>query len=128
MLVVGVILTLLAAGIQVYLFTVQSVNWTKDRIRSVVGLTLAEAQSTRLLAFTQGFHNLFLAVGAGLGVLLLMFGQITIGATFILAATGAMVAAGLVLLSSAPRLARVALVQAGPALFAVLCVAAGLAA
>lgn len=128
MLVVGVILTLLAAGIQVYVFTVESINWTSDRTRSAFGLSLAEAQSTRLLAFTQGFHNLFLAIGAILGVILLIVGQTTVGATLILASASAMVAAALVLLLSAPRLARVALFQAAPPLFAILCVAAGLAA
>jgi Predicted membrane protein len=128
MLVIGVILTLLAAGIQVYIFSVQSLNWTSERIRSAFGLTHSEAQSTRLLAFTQGFHNLFLAIGATLGVVLLIFGQTAVGATLILAAASAMVASALVLLLSAPRLARVALVQAGPPLFAILCVAAGLAA
>jgi len=128
MLVVGVILTLLAAGIQVYVFTVQSLNWTKDRTRSAFGLSVTEAQSTQLLAFTQGFHNLFLAIGATLGVILLSFGQTTVGATLILSSAAAMVAAALVLLLSAPRLARVALFQAAPALFAILCVAAGLAA
>jgi putative membrane protein len=128
MLVVGVILTLLAAGIQVYVFTVESINWTSDRTRSAFGLSPAEAQSTRLLAFTQGFHNLFLAIGAILGVILLIVGQTTVGATLILASASAMVAAALVLLLSAPRLARVALFQAAPPLFAILCVAAGLAA
>ncbi len=128
MLVVGVILTLLAASIQIYVFTVQSLNWTKDRTRSTFGLSLAEAQSTQLLAFTQGFHNLFLAVGSILGVILLSFGQTAVGATLILSAAAAMVAAALVLLLSAPRLARVALFQAAPPLFAILCVAAGLAA
>lgn len=128
MLVVGIVLTLLAAAIQVYIFSVQSLNWTKDRTRSALGLSLAEAQSTRLLALTQGFHNLFLAVGAILGVVLLILGQTAVGATLVLASASAMVAASLVLLLSAPRLARVALFQAGPPLFAILCVAAGLAA
>lgn len=128
MLVVGVILTLLAAGIQVYVFSVQSLNWTNDRTRSAFGLSLAEAQSTRLLAFTQGFHNLFLAIGVTLGVIVLLLGQTAVGATLILAGAAAMVASALVLLLSAPRLSRVALFQAAPPLFAILCVAAGLAA
>ncbi|WCD92460.1 DUF1304 domain-containing protein [Microbacterium sp. nov. GSS16] len=60
----------------------------------------ADAETTRPLAFNQGFYNLFLALAAFLGVVLVAVGAQTAGVTLALAGTGMMLAAALVLVFS----------------------------
>lgn len=59
-----------------------------------------DAETTRPLAFNQGSYNLFLAVAAFLGVVLVAVGAQTAGVTLALAGTGMMLAAALVLVFS----------------------------
>ena len=86
-----------------------------------------QAEATRELAFNQGFYNLFLAVLVAAGIALFALGHPLVGATLVLAGTGSMVAAGLVLALSSPAKRRAALVQAGPPLLAILLLGTALA-
>ncbi|MGH8826646.1 MAG: DUF1304 domain-containing protein, partial [Jiangellaceae bacterium] len=70
----------------------------------------------RLWAFNQGFYNLFLAVGAIGGVVILNVGDETVGRTLTLFCCACMAAAGLVLFASERRLWRSALAQSVPPL------------
>ena len=62
MVITGLIVAVLAAVLHVYIFVMESLTWTSPRTRAVFGTTAEEAETTKLLAFNQGFYNLFLAI------------------------------------------------------------------
>ena len=97
MLIAGLILTGLAALIQVYIFYMESLAWTGKRARATFGLTEEQARSTKEMAFNQGFYNLFLAIAVFVGLVYLTLGDQAVGATLIFAGAGSMVAAAVVL-------------------------------
>lgn len=101
MITLGLILATLAALIHVYIFYLESIAWTGPAARKVFGLSSPEfAESTKGLAFNQGFYNLFLAIEIFLGLIFWIAGWHAVGATLVLVGAGSMVAAGLVLLLS----------------------------
>ncbi|MCU1472266.1 DUF1304 domain-containing protein [Amnibacterium sp.] len=115
MTVVGLVLVAFAAAVHGYVFVLESLRWMRPSTRAVFGLaTEDEAATTRLLAFNQGFYNLFLAVVAVIGVVLIASGASAAGYALAIAGAGSMIGAGLVLLASSPNLRRAALVQALP--------------
>jgi len=120
MLIVAAIFAALAALVHVYIFVLESLRWTAPATRKTFGTTVAEAEATKDLAFNQGFYNLFLAVVAAAGIVAAAAGHHGVGAALILAGTGSMLAAGLVLLISSPSKARSALVQLAFPLVAVI--------
>jgi putative membrane protein len=126
--VVGCLFAGVAAAVHVYIFVLESLLWTGDRARATFGTTPEEAETTRALAFNQGFYNLFLAVATVVGIVLLAGGRTAVGATLVLTGAGSMVAAGLVLLLSSPAKARAALVQLTPPLLGVVALVIGLVA
>ncbi|CAM4473762.1 putative membrane protein [Mycobacterium basiliense] len=101
----------LAALLHVYIFIMESLTWTSPRTRATFGTTPEEAETTKLLAFNQGFYNLFLAIVGGLGVAAVAMGYRGIGAALIFAGVGPMAAAAVVLVISAPDKARAAVTQ-----------------
>ena len=80
------------------------------------------AHITLLAETTQGYYNLFLAVMTVVGVLLLGT-QRSAGVALLLAGTGSMLAAAVVLLTSNRRMVRAAAVQGALPLLAVILVA-----
>ena len=122
----GVVLVALAAVLHVYIFWLESFAWTTPRGRRTFGLGPEEAEATRELAYNQGFYNLFLAVTAGAGAVLLALDVTTVGATLAFTGAGSMVAAALVLLVSSPDKARAAVSQGTLPLLGVLALAVGL--
>ena len=127
MLIAGLVLAALAAAFHVFIFVLESLRWTEPRTRAVFGVaTEADAQTTKQLAFNQGFYNLFLALTAFLGILLTMLGHETVGITLALAGTGMMLAAALVLILSDGSKARAAILQGTFPLLAVLALALSL--
>jgi len=123
----ALIVAAFAALFHVYAFALESLLWTTDRARRVFGTTPADAQTTRVLAFNQGFYNLFLAVEIAAGIGLYATHHTTAGAVLVLFGAWSMVAAGAVLIASQPSKARAGLLQAGPPLVAVVLFALGLA-
>ena len=109
----------LAALFHVYVFALESLWWTSDRARRVFGTSPADAQTTRVLAFNQGFYNLFLALEIALGMVAYAMHHTAVGATLVFVGAGSMVAAGLVLAVSQPTKARAGAIQALPAFVAV---------
>jgi putative membrane protein len=69
------------------------------------------AEVTRPLAFNQGFYNLFLAILAVIGIVIALAGSAGVGIALMLAGTGSMLAAALVLILSDRGKARAAAVQ-----------------
>ncbi len=126
MIATGLALAALAALVHVYIFTLESVSWTSPRTRAVFGTTPEQAEATRELAFNQGFYNLFLAVVAVAGVIATATGATSVGAALVLAGTGSMLAAALVLVLSSPDKARAAVTQGTFPLLAVVATLVGL--
>jgi putative membrane protein len=111
MIAAALVFAALAALLHVYIFTMESLTWTSPRTRATFGTTAEEAETTKLLAFNQGFYNLFLAIVTGVGIAAVALGHNAIGAALVFAGVGSMVAAAIVLLASSPDKARAALTQ-----------------
>ncbi|OBI99403.1 DUF1304 domain-containing protein [Mycobacterium sp. 1465703.0] len=111
MITAGLVFAALAALLHVYIFVMESLTWTSPRTRATFGITAAEAETTKLLAFNQGFYNLFLAVVTGVGIAAVALGHKGIGAALVFAGVGSMAAAAVVLVASARDKARAAATQ-----------------
>ena len=116
----------LAGLLHVYIFTMESLTWTSRRTRAAFGTTAEEADTTKLLAFNQGFYNLFLAIVTGIGIGAVVLEHKAIGAALLFAGVGSMAAAAIVLLASAPDKARAALTQGTFPVIAVVFLVIGL--
>ena len=104
MLTAAMVLAVLAAALHVLIFYMESIAWEGPLARKTFGGTPEEARPHAFYAFNQGFSNLFLALQALAGVALAALGHVALGAALILAGTGAMLAAAVVLaLASAPH-------------------------
>jgi putative membrane protein len=111
MIIAALIFAVLAALLHVYIFVMESLTWTSPRTRAAFGTTVEEAETTKLLAFNQGFYNLFLAVVTAAGIIAISLGHNGMGAALVFAGAGSMAAAALVLVASSPAKARSALIQ-----------------
>ena len=123
----GLIFAALAALLHVYIFVMESLTWTSPRTRATFGTTQEEAETTKLLAFNQGFYNLFLAVVTAIGIVAICLGESAVGAALVFAGVGSMLAAAVVLLASSPDKARAAVTQGAFPLIAVVLLAVALA-
>ncbi|WNM23568.1 DUF1304 domain-containing protein [Demequina capsici] len=123
----ALVLAALAALVHVYIFRLESLTWMAPRTRATFGVaTEEEAEHTRLMAFNQGFYNLFLAIVTGVGIVLMGAGASDAGAALVLAGTGSMAAAAVVLVAKSPRLARSAAIQGALPLLSVVLLTLGL--
>jgi putative membrane protein len=126
MITAALVFAALAALLHVYIFTMESLTWTSPRTRATFGTTVEEAETTKLLAFNQGFYNLFLAIVTGVGIVAIVLGHGGIGAGLIFAGAGSMAAAAVVLLASARDKARAALTQGTFPVIAIVLLIVGL--
>ncbi|PSL39017.1 putative membrane protein [Labedella gwakjiensis] len=102
-----------AAAVHVLIFYWESVAWTRPTVWRRFGLASQEdAETTRILAYNQGFYNLFLAIGTILGVILYAVGLVGPGLAIGLFSVSSMVLAALALVSSGPGRWKSAIVQA----------------
>jgi putative membrane protein len=125
--VIGLVLACLAAGVHGYIFYLESLAWTSARARATFGTGSREqAEPLKELAFNQGFYNLFLAVVTVIGVVVTVAGSPAVGLTMVFVGTGSMVAAGLVLLISSPAKASAALKQLTVPALAIIALIIGL--
>jgi putative membrane protein len=115
--ILATVVAALAALLHVYIFVMESVQWTQPRVWTRFGVPdQAAADTTKPMAYNQGFYNLFLAIGAVLGLVLYWAGadDTTLrvaGFTLVLFSLGSMLAASLVLLTSGGKYLRPALIQ-----------------
>lgn len=117
--IVGVVFAVVAALIHVYIFALESLLWSRPATQRTFGVRdERDAEVLRPMAYNQGFYNLFLAIGAVVGVVLMLTGtRGDAGFAVTLFALGSMLLAALVLVTSNRRMLRAALVQgAAPAL------------
>jgi putative membrane protein len=108
---VGQVFAGLAALIHVYIFVLESVLFSRPAGRQTFGVSESELPAVRPWAFNQGFYNLFLAIVAAIGLILLNADREAAGRALVAAACGSMVAAALVLLATNRRMLRAAAVQ-----------------
>lgn len=99
-----------AAFLHVYIWVLESFRWTEPATRRTFGTSESDAEITKPLAYNQGFYNLFLAVMVIVGILA-GGADAAVGATLILAGTGSMLAAALVLVAHDRSMARAAVTQ-----------------
>ena len=126
--IIATVVAALAALLHVYIFVMESVTWTTPRTRAVFGTTADEAQTTKMLAFNQGFYNLFLAVITGAGIAAIALGHMAVGAALVFAGVGSMLAAAFVLIASSRDMTRSAVIQGVFPLITVALLALGIAA
>jgi putative membrane protein len=101
----------LAGIVHVLFFCMESLWWTRPQVRQRFGMSEQEAETTRLLAFNQGFYNLFLAIGTFAGLVICGSGRESEGLTLVTFTCGSMLAAAVVLASSSPKMLRGAVIQ-----------------
>lgn len=111
MMIIGLVLAGLAAGLHVFIFYLESIAWTSARARATFGTSEEEAQVTKSMAFNQGFYNLFLALAVFIGIIVYLAGAPVVGLTLVFTGVGSMLAAALVLVASSPDLAASAIKQ-----------------
>ncbi|GAA1860960.1 DUF1304 domain-containing protein [Microbacterium koreense] len=115
--IIATVVGALAALLHVYIFVMESVQWSQPRIWKRFGVRdQATAEATKPMAYNQGFYNLFLAIGATLGLVLFWVGgdgspADIAGRALTLFSLGSMLAASLVLVTSGRRYLRPALIQ-----------------
>ncbi|WP_353808274.1 DUF1304 domain-containing protein [Agromyces sp. SYSU T00194] len=112
MAVIASIVVALAALLHGYIFVLESVRWSKPSTWRIFGVRSQEdADTLRPMAYNQGFYNLFLGMGAGLGLVLYWVGLVEAGVALALFTTACMVLAATVLVTSGRGYVRPALVQ-----------------
>jgi putative membrane protein len=114
--ILATVFAALAALLHVYIFVMESLQWTQPKIWKRFGVRdQAAAETTRPMAYNQGFYNLFLAVGTVIGLALFWTGADAAGEAagkaLALFSLGSMVAAALVLITSGKGYARAAATQ-----------------
>lgn len=116
----GHIFISLATLLHVYFFVLESLTWGSLRTNKIFGLNPDQANQTKLLAFNQGFYNLFLVIAILAGFIFYYYGQLVIAMTLVAYAALSMIAAAIVLFISKKGLFRAALVQGLPPLLALI--------
>jgi putative membrane protein len=103
MILASLLFAFIAAALHVFIFTMESLTWTRPATWKRFGLaSQADAETTKSLAYNQGFYNLFLAAGAFIGVGCVAFSpqgsvQPVVGWTLVFSCCGSMLLAALVL-------------------------------
>ena len=112
MTLIALLLATLAALLHVLIFAFESLLWTQEKVWRRFAVTSQEqAQTLRPMAFNQGFYNLFLAIGTGVGVACLAAGQDLVGWTLVVFGCASMLAAAGVLVSTGAQYRRAAAIQ-----------------
>jgi len=126
MILASLLFAFLAAALHVFIFTMESLSWTRPATWKRFGVaSQQDAETTKALAYNQGFYNLFLAVGAFIGVGLVALGgsgsvQDVAGWTLIFSCCGSMLLAAAVLAFTGRKYLRAAATQGTTPLLAVV--------
>jgi putative membrane protein len=111
MLIAVQILAALAGLLHVYIWVMESLRFSDPKVhRGVFRVDTADLETVRSWAFNQGWYNLFLAIGAIVGVAVVR-AEAAVGMTLIVAACGSMLGAALVLVLKDRSMASAALKQ-----------------
>lgn len=122
LLFVGSAFIFIAALVHLLIFFMESVLWSKPEVWKRFGLKTQEhADIMKPMAYNQGFYNVFLAIGAGVG--LVMMGStnwVQGGIAIAIFAASSMVLAAVVLITSNAKQWRPALIQGAAPLLGVI--------
>jgi putative membrane protein len=112
MIIVATLVVSLSAALHVAIFIMESIGWTRPGVWKRFGVrSQADAETTRPLAYNQGFYNLFLAVGAIVGVVFFGIGWRDAGLALVVFTMASMLAAAVVLVSTGRGYLRAAFIQ-----------------
>jgi putative membrane protein len=112
MIIIATLVVALAAALHVGIFVMESIAWSRPAVWKRFGVAdQAAADTTKPLAYNQGFYNLFLAIGAIVGVVLFGLGLTAAGAALVVFALASMVLAAIVLVTTGPHYWRAAIIQ-----------------
>jgi putative membrane protein len=112
MIVLATVVVTLAAALHVAIFFMESIAWTRPTVWKRFGVeSQAAADTVRPMAYNQGFYNLFLAIGAVIGLILYGVGQHAAGIALIIFATASMLGASIILVTTGRGYLRPALIQ-----------------
>ena len=112
MIVIATLVVALAAVLHVVIFVLESVLWSRPSVWKRFSVPdQASADVVRPMAYNQGFYNLFLAIGAIVGIILYGIGQHPIGLTLVFFTLTCMVLAAIVLVTTGARYITAALLQ-----------------
>ncbi|GAA4050475.1 DUF1304 domain-containing protein [Arthrobacter methylotrophus] len=121
MILASLLFALVAGLLHVYIFSMESLSWTRPTTWKRFSLTTqADAETTKPLAYNQGFYNLFLAIGALAGIVLVALGHPQVGWTLVFSSCGSMLLAAIVLALSGKKYLRAAVLQGTTPLLAVV--------
>ena len=101
----------LAGVLHVVFFFMESVWWMKPWVQRAFTVDDQQARTMKLMAFNQGFYNLFLAGGAFVGIGLAADGRTAEGVALTTFACASMLGAAVVLAGSRRRMAAGAILQ-----------------
>ncbi len=114
-------LALIAVAIHVFIFALESVLWAKPSTWRRFGVkSQRDADLMEAMAFNQGFYNLFLALAAVVGLLLLGWGNPVAGKWVLLVSLASMVLASVVLLITDRRKWQAVLIQGAAPLLGIV--------
>lgn len=120
MMLASLAFAVIAALLHVYIFAMESITWTRPATWKRFGVaTQTDAETTRLLAYNQGFYNLFLGIGVLVGLGAIVLGHPDVGWTLVFSCCGSMLLAALVLAASGRQYLRAAAIQGTTPLLAV---------
>lgn len=112
MIVLATVVVTLAAALHIGIFVMESVAWARPAVWKRFGVAdQAAADTTRPMAYNQGFYNLFLAIGAIIGLILYGVGLHPAGLALILFTMASMLAASIVLVTTGRGYLRPAIIQ-----------------
>ena len=120
MLILAAVFAVLAALLHVLFFAYESVLFERPEVHARFQTRTEDVPAVKPWAYNQGFYNLFLAIGALVGVVLALAGEETVGLALILLACGSMLAAALVLVATDRAMVRAAATQGTFPLLAVV--------
>ena len=110
--VIASVIVALAALLHGYIFLMESVWWTRPATWKRFGVRdQAQADATKPMAYNQGYYNLFLGLGAALGLVLFWADAVAPGKTLVLFTTACMALAALVLTTTGRGYWKPALIQ-----------------
>jgi putative membrane protein len=126
MILASLLFAFLAAALHVFIFTMESLTWTRPATWKRFGIaSQSDAETTKPMAYNQGFYNLFLAIGAFVGIGLAAIGgqgsaQAVAGWTLVFSCCGSMLLAAAVLALTGRKYLRAAVTQGSTPLLAVV--------
>ncbi|MGZ4661372.1 MAG: DUF1304 domain-containing protein [Arthrobacter sp.] len=126
MILASLLFAFLAGALHVFIFTMESLTWTRPATWKRFGVaSQPDAETTKSLAYNQGFYNLFLAVGALVGAACVALAgagspQSVAGWTLIFSCCGSMLLAAAVLALTGRKYLRAAATQGTTPLLAVV--------